>query len=88
MTDAGQTYLVDAGLLSQALVNFVAFPNDVLPVGCNVQAGAVQPIGPEGGLVGLEGSLVMTAATLAPVLGADELPASFAIRNGSPGGGI
>jgi hypothetical protein len=88
MADAGQTFLVDAGLLSQALVNFVAFPNGVLPIGCNVQAGAIQPIGPEGGLVGLEGSLVMTAATLASVPGSDELPPGFGIRNGSPGGGL
>lgn len=88
MADAGQAYLVDAGLLSQALVNFVSFPNTVLPVGCNVQAGAVQPIGPEGGLVGLEGSLVMTAANLAAVPGTDELPPGYYIRNGSPGGGL
>lgn len=62
---AGEQYLVDAGMLSQALVNFVAFPNDVIPPGCNVQAGAVQPVGPLGDLVGLSVGLIITAGMLA-----------------------
>jgi hypothetical protein len=62
---AGEAAMVDAGLLSQALVNFVAFPNASIPPGGSVQAGAVQPIGPEGGLVGLEAALVITAGQLA-----------------------
>lgn len=84
--DAGEQSLVDAGLLSQALVNFVSFPNATVPAGCNVQAGAVSPIGPEGGLVGLEASLVMTVAALAPTPEFTELPPNLQIRNGGPGG--
>lgn len=79
---SGEQSMVDAGLLSQALVNFVSFPNAAIPPGCNVQAGAVSPIGPEGGLVGLEAALVMTAANLAAY--PDELPPNLVIRNGSP----
>lgn len=81
MNDAGMQSLIDAGLLSQALVNFVAFRNATLPVGGSVQAGAVQPIGPEGGLVGLSGALVMTIGELSANAGGTYLPVS--IQNGS-----
>jgi hypothetical protein len=63
---AGEQQMIDAGLLSQAGVNFVAFPNDAVPPGASVQAGAVQPVGPAGGFLGLELALTATVATLNP----------------------
>jgi hypothetical protein len=57
---------IDAGLLSQALINFVAFPNSALPPGGSTQAGAVGVLGPAGGFVGVNASLTMTLAQLAP----------------------
>jgi MYXO-CTERM domain-containing protein len=63
---AGEQYLIDYGMLSQCLVNFVAFHNPAIPPGCNCQAGAVQPAGPEGGLVALSVGLIITAASLLP----------------------
>lgn len=83
MAAAGQALLVDAGLLSQTLVNFVAFGNPAIPLGCNVQAGAVQPIGPEGGLVGLSGALVMTLGVTNDAPAGNALPAGWALQNGS-----
>lgn len=63
---AGEQQMIDAGLLSQAGVNFVAFPNEAIPPGSNVQAGAVQPIGPSGGFLGLELALTLTMSSLMP----------------------
>jgi hypothetical protein len=88
LDDAGLASMLDAGLMSQALVNFVAFANPAIPVGCNIQAGSVQPLGPEGGLVGLQGSLIMTAGVVTALPAGDLLPPGFAIRNGSPDGGV
>lgn len=88
LNQAGLASMLDAGLMSQALVNFVAFGNPAIPIGCSIQAGSVQPLGPEGGLVGLQGSLVMTVGVVTDVPAGDLLPPGFAIRNGSPGGGV
>lgn len=56
----------DMSLLSQALVNFVAFPNDAVPIGGSVQAGAVSAVGPEGGYIGVNGTLTITTSQLDP----------------------
>lgn len=77
---AGVGLMADAGLLSQALVNFVAFRNAAVPPGVSVQAGAVQMIGPFGGLVGCTGGLMITAGQLTD---GPDIPAHLAIRNGS-----
>lgn len=85
LTRSGLATMTDAGLLSQCLVNFVAFHNAAMSIGANVQAGAVQMIGPSGGLVGCTGALISTAGELLP---AGDLPGHLAVRNGSPGGGL
>lgn len=63
---AGEQQMIDAGLLSQAGVNFVAFPNSAIPRGANIQAGAVMPIGPAGGFLGLELALTVSVSELNP----------------------
>ena len=85
LTQSGLAVMTDAGLLSQCLVNFVAFHNAAMSTGANVQAGQVQMIGPSGGLVGCSGALISTAGEL---LNQGDLPGYLAIRNGSPGGGL
>jgi hypothetical protein len=86
LNTSGLDVMRDAGILSQALVNFVTWRDPSLPVGGSAQAGAVQMIGPAGGLVGCSGALIVTAAELAQP--SDQLPPGFAITNGSPGGGL
>jgi hypothetical protein len=85
---AGAVTALDMGLLSQCLVNFVAFHNPALPIGGSAQAGAVQVIGPEGGLIGCQGALIVTAGALLPTPTTGEIPSHLAhtLRNGSPGG--
>jgi hypothetical protein len=78
---SGHALLTDAGLLSQCLVNFVAFRNDALPQGGSAQAGAVQAAGPQGGLVALTGGLILTAGQLTDPPA--QVPAGLAIVNGA-----
>lgn len=60
----------DAGLMSQALINFAAFQqfNDQapLPPGGSTQAGAVSFTPPSGGFIGINGSFISTVAELNP----------------------
>lgn len=61
---AGAQFFRDAGLLSQALVEFASKLRQGLPREARVQPGAVEPIGPSGGFHGLEGTMAITAAAL------------------------
>lgn len=54
----------DAGLLSQALVNFCTEVASGLPNGSLVQAGSVETAGPSGGHVGVIGTLTATVGQL------------------------
>lgn len=54
----------DAGLLSHALVRAGTDLSKGLPRGTQVEAGAVTPVGPEGGFVGLQTSITVTAGNL------------------------
>lgn len=54
----------DAGLLSHALVRVGTTISKGLPRGTQVEAGAVTPVGPEGGYVGLQTSITVTAGNL------------------------
>jgi hypothetical protein len=61
---AGLRFMRDAGLLSQALVEVGSgLRNQLGPAG-SVQAGMIEPIGPEGGFVGMDGQFIVTSATL------------------------
>lgn len=60
---AGLHYLRDVGLVSQALVEAGAEAKR-LSQGAVVTAGNVQPVGPAGGFVGLEGQLTITTSEL------------------------
>jgi hypothetical protein len=64
MTKAGLGLLRDAGLLTQALTDLCATLPSTLPQGSQCEAGAVTPVGPDGGLVAVRGSIAVTAATL------------------------
>jgi hypothetical protein len=64
MNAAAAAFFRDAGLLSQALVAVGVDVARALPRGSLVEAGAVVPVGPEGGLVGLRGTVSVTAGTL------------------------
>ncbi len=55
----------DAGLLSHALVRAGTDLSKGLPRGTQVEAGVVTPVGPEGGFVGLQTSITVTAGNLA-----------------------
>lgn len=61
---AGLAFMRDAGLISQALVEHVTRVRGSLPPEGKVQAGAVEPVGPSGGLHGLETILAVTASRL------------------------
>ena len=61
---AGLAFMHDAGLISQALVEHVTRLRGTLPPEGKVQAGAVEPVGPSGGLHGLETILAVTASRL------------------------
>jgi hypothetical protein len=61
---SGAKYLREAGLLSQALVEFASRLRQGLPRGASVQPGAVEPVGPSGGFHALEATMAITAANL------------------------
>jgi hypothetical protein len=60
----GLRYMRDAGLLSQAMVAYTAKILPGLPDEASVQAGAIEPRGPEGAFHGLETTLAVTAGQL------------------------
>ncbi len=64
MSAAARTLWRDAGLLSHALVRVGTDLTKGLPRGTQVEAGAVTPVGPEGGFVGLQTSITVTAGNL------------------------
>lgn len=66
VTAAGLNLMRDAGLMSQALVEVCAQLAASLSLGHqgSVQPGAVEMVGPEGGVAAVEGSLVITAGEL------------------------
>lgn len=64
LTDAAVSYMRDAGLLSQALVNVATEIGGDLPAGSLVQVGSVDTVGPQGGHVGLIGTFTVTAGQL------------------------
>lgn len=66
VTTAGLALMRDAGLLSQALVEACSSVAASSPLGRggSVQPGAVEVIGPEGGMAAVEGSIAITAADL------------------------
>lgn len=61
---AGDQYMRDAGLLSQALVELCSRIRQGLPSEAKVQPGAVEPIGPSGMFHALETTLAVTASRL------------------------
>lgn len=61
---AGLGFLRDAGMLSQAVAEFVTRLRQGLGPESLVQPGAVEPVGPSGGFQGLECTLAITAAKL------------------------
>lgn len=61
---SGLQFMKDAGLLSQALVEVGSGVRNQLGPSGSVQAGMIEPIGPEGGFVGMDGQFIITAATL------------------------
>lgn len=61
---AGNEFLRDAGLLSQALVTLVAQLRQSLSRESLAQAGAVEPIGPDGGFHAVESTIMITSADL------------------------
>lgn len=60
----GVRFMRDAGLLSQALVEYASKISPGLPLESSVQAGAIEPIGPSGNYTGLEATLAVTAGQL------------------------
>jgi hypothetical protein len=64
---AGELSLLDAGMLSQCLVNFATFPanHTWLPAGALAKAGGVVTLGPSGGFSGHEGTFTVTVTELA-----------------------
>lgn len=63
VTDAGLALCRDAGLLSQALVELCTPAGPLADYGTAL-AGAVEVLGPSGGMVGVEGNLTVTAGGL------------------------
>lgn len=61
---AGLRFMRDAGLLSQALVEVGSGVRNQLGPAGSVQAGMIEPIGPDGGFVGMDGQFVITSAVL------------------------
>lgn len=61
---AGLIYLRDSGMLSQAMVTYAGKLRARLPKEANVQCGAVDPVGPNGGFHALETSLAITVPEL------------------------
>lgn len=60
---AGQAYLTDVGMISQALVE-IGSRLHAIDRSAVITAGNVQPIGPGGGFVGLEGQLTISTVHL------------------------
>lgn len=65
LNSAGLRFMRDAGLLSQALVEVASGVRNRLGPAGSVQAGMIDPIGPEGGFVGMDGQFIITSSTLA-----------------------
>ncbi len=65
ISTAARALWKDAALLSHALVRVGTDLTKGLPRGTQVEAGAVTPVGPEGGFVGLQTSITVTAGNLA-----------------------
>jgi hypothetical protein len=63
---AGRQQIVDMGLLSQCVVNIAAAPPAWILPGAGIQAGAVAPLGPNGGLAAIESMVTLTGAPLMP----------------------
>lgn len=62
---AGRAFMVDAGLLSQALVAFAAhLAPEMSDLSGRVQAGYISPQGPEGGYHSVTGEFYLTAGNL------------------------
>jgi hypothetical protein len=68
---AGRAHLIDAGLLSQAIVNLASDPPDWFDKAANIDAGQVTPMGPAGGYAGIEANVTITAFML---MTGDEVP--------------
>lgn len=64
LTAAGLSLMRDMGLLSQALIEVCTAVDSILPEGSQAAAGAVNTVGPDGGLSGMQGSLSVTAGIL------------------------
>lgn len=66
LTKAGLAHMRDMGLLSQALVEVCSTIDQQLRKlpDALVQPGAVDSVGPEGGMAGVQGSLAVTVGTL------------------------
>lgn len=64
---SGVGFLMDAGMLSQCLVNLAAFPGEHswMPAGALAKAGSVVALGPQGNFHGFEGSFTITVTDLA-----------------------
>jgi len=62
---AGQAFMTDMGLLSQALVVACASVRAGLDRAALVEPGAVNPAGPSGGYHGMSAQIAVTAGTLA-----------------------
>lgn len=61
---AGERFFTDAGLLSQASVEFCTRLRKGFPPEGKVQPGVIEPIGPSGGYHGMATALVVTAPRL------------------------
>lgn len=64
MQAAGLSFLRDAGLLSQALVEYASRLGGTLPREASVQPGVVEPFGPDGDFHSLRATFAVTAAEL------------------------
>lgn len=65
--EAGESFMIDAGLLSQALLTMTSeLRNSFLPDRTGiVQPGLVQPVGPDGGMHAVQGGIEITVGELA-----------------------
>ncbi len=65
LTAAALDLMRDAGLVSQALIEVCSQLAGSLPPGTRCEAGAVNTLGPDGGMVAVQGSIAVTAGLLA-----------------------
>jgi hypothetical protein len=65
ITTSGLQMLTDAGLLSQALLESAAQLRLGVPLGVDVQAGTIDPLGPEGNLSAVQGTIILSTGVLA-----------------------